>query len=948
MATPSLEPTGVHSGNEKFIPFDEMHLLKNPQDGELELPAHFDILHGQLDEEDQAKKKIVAGDFGKPKSTDSDLDEFENTDIELEQKVYTALGRDQFDLALDLIKQVRDPKIFEKLIKGAVTTLVSFNYLAEAHEFAELSNDPVAKQRNLDLIDASSGEKNVVINQKSAGTEVLEEDKKEALADFSTPENQVRDEQDAVAKKNFVEPDPLDQFKTSETPVSEQKAQVTEVVEDRVATEPPVVEVVTNPEADIESRLLATRSEYAKEYSAWKTELRKSKGFWKGVMSGFGVEKKLPPKTEPEELIRAREAYVNSKKEKFTDIIEQQMVVPNQNQRPLGIFEAMADQKREDLIKAYEEESSLFFELVSSSLPDKEKGLAQRGLEWWKNLNPIKRRAISSSVIFGSTLLGGVGLYAAATYTGLRAGKSYGRSVLLNKTGASAVMGAAGTAVAQVVGGAMGTVYDKINTDKSKEAGKEYVGGITLDNFALKERQMMEFSGKLVEDKKKQLLKKALVKTAVAGATSVGIAMELGSHAGEVEHTVEDAVHTAKESILSGGGGVVNHAENLVGEEKGIKIEVLDKLPKPETPTPEVLPTQVELTSKGFIQDIHNLKASILAQYHDKPIPDALKKNILDKPSLELAKTFHFYDAEHNASGVGLKGESLGIDDSGNIVYNHLNGDKQVVFEAETGKVTPFEGKTTGALDEKITSEPTPIETHPENNTEAHTDSIAETPSSAPNATETEDASPLDINKDGYVHQGESFLLNKNETVEIHEEPQVVPVNEDVIIPGPNHIPLPDGKYIDVISKDGVSSVMYQGANIGHEQLVGSSKMLVLNDEFQDGAKYAELRNAFVKAFEKTVKAENIGPTPMAETFEGGKIYVSYHLPQDPNHVRILLNGKEIANGELVNGVPKISLNPGLKSGLFYSDNAYERAFKHINNVIKQGLKNGSVNFANH
>src|SRR3989344_5253393 len=95
--------------------------------------------------------------------------------------------------------------------------------------------------------------------------------------------------------------------------------------------------------------------------------------------------------------------------------------------------------------------------------------------------------------------------------------------------------------------------------------------------------------------------------------------------------------------------------------------------------------------------------------------------------------------------------------------------------------------------------------------------------------------------------------------------------------------------------------------------------------------------------FIKNTMADQLGEKIYEEPFEGGKIHIVNGLKGDPNGVRVLLNGKEIAKSVVTPGVSNgsnIELAPGIPKhggllGLLLSDNVYERAFKVAKKVIK-------------
>jgi hypothetical protein len=69
-----------------------------------------------------------------------------------------------------------------------------------------------------------------------------------------------------------------------------------------------------------------------------------------------------------------------------------------------------------------------------------------------------------------------------------------------------------------------------------------------------------------------------------------------------------------------------------------------------------------------------------------------------------------------------------------------------------------------------------------------------------------------------------------------------------------------------------------------------------------------------------------VGETVLEQAFEGGKISVIHGTPTDPNHISMVLDGKEFAVGTVKNGMLNIAVLPEFKGGWFTST-VYERAF---------------------
>ena len=153
---------------------------------------------------------------------------------------------------------------------------------------------------------------------------------------------------------------------------------------------------------------------------------------------------------------------------------------------------------------------------------------------------------------------------------------------------------------------------------------------------------------------------------------------------------------------------------------------------------------------------------------------------------------------------------------------------------------------------------------------------------------------------------------------------------------------LGSGDSIDIQDVAEHKTVLFNTGNsriaIGHEEVFNGKKILVLEDRFQEGVANKPFREAFKIAFDQDVKETVItspGKPVLFSDFEGGKIYLSYKTPDDPVGVNVLLNGKVIGKGLLVDGKVDLKINPGLKGGWFLADNVYERAFKVAKTLVK-------------
>ncbi|MSU45427.1 MAG: hypothetical protein EXS47_02245 [Candidatus Zambryskibacteria bacterium] len=72
----------------------------------------------------------------------------------------------------------------------------------------------------------------------------------------------------------------------------------------------------------LQEELNTARSDYVERLTAWRSENRKNKTVFSGLMSNLGVEKQMPQRSEPEDLQDSEEDYRRAKKNLFTLLIK--------------------------------------------------------------------------------------------------------------------------------------------------------------------------------------------------------------------------------------------------------------------------------------------------------------------------------------------------------------------------------------------------------------------------------------------------------------------------------------------------------------------------------------------------------------------------------------------------------------------------------------------------
>ncbi len=619
----------------------------------------------------------------------------------------------------------------------------------------------------------------------------------------------------------------------------------------------------------IEQELESARSDYSEKLVLWKSEKKKGMAWVRQNLAGLGITQ--PPAVEkPDELKALEERYMQAKKAKAV------MIYDRFNAQHEANDITKEHVLTPELVKYIEEERSA---IDSVQLPRKEKGMMGKVVDIW-NKHPKTRMATTAALLSGGGFVfGAFAATGALTYAGMRVAR-----------GGATMLGAG------VLNKKLQDRFDDTNETTKEAILLKYSKEFNPDNFEKKEREMAAALEKLGTTQKRQSLLKA------AAMVGVGLGAAVGT---EVASSKSFSLSGVKGSVENGKAGAAPAFEN--------QITPPDNDPVVPPPAPEKAPlltAEVSASSKGGIQTVHNLKAEIIRQYGglDK-VPAGLRADVLDKPAIKLAQDFKLYDPKDNMSAILLEGESIVADPKGNIVYQHLDGTKDVLYDAEkSAPGTGFAGDTQSGIVKNETTTPKAPEELP--------------------------------------------------TVVVPEEPQILGVPEEnfqMPPPLPKDLPVPppvldsmpenvtsvsfkdwNGRDILVgIEMSGPErKVLFKGIEIAQIKEVNGVNMVVLNDKFQDNSFFGENRMAFSAAFDKLVPLDKLGTTVETVPFEQGKIHIVQGIGDNPNALKVLLNGKEIAMGEVTEKGPKINLNANLKGGWFEGDNAYERAFKVVKGTL--------------
>ncbi len=741
-------------------------------------------------------------------------------------------------------------------------------------------------------------------------------------------------------------------------------------VDDTTSTDslgvPDAVVPTTEAMEAINAELESARSAYAEQMVLWKNGVRAKKRFWQKVKSEIGFEKPIPEHEKPDPLQEAEKAYIEAKKKKreqmFTDKVA--------------------------LIADVEAEVNALQKRVLENIPPLEKGIVAKGLEKWSKLGHAKRIAIS-------TILLGVG---AIVFTGAAVGAVAGSA------GVRAVRAVAGAAAAEATGTVVQKISERRNQKRKDATLDEYTANIDIGNFEEREKKLMEAFENADTVEKRQRLYKALAMAAAGGGVTLGAYLGdsapdvLGQVAPETEVPI---IERPKSGFIQNPipGTDVQDYLDKVAQDTGGEVPVIEKpqssfiknpipgtevqdyldkmtdaqkadllatgktagvetggttgaMPTETGPgapeavdapaeagTTEVVDTEkdmrVEASSKGFMQDVHNIKAEILGHYGTlENVPEALRENFWDKPPIKVAEDFGFFDKQTGFSGKTMAGDHLFIDDKGNIVFEH-KGVNQVLFDIEKEQINKFNGEMfKPGVSEATATAPTPETVLPEDQTlQRARDNFMEKDVKFPIGDEA--VPTVDDRLSNNFREGADFskVPPPLETVVVPDQPEII--GADKVVP---EAP---------VTLEGIP--MYGETPIASYQEVGGRKMLVLDDKFQDGEQYKQVRQQFAEIYEKQFDSTSsdgivtkgpLGTAPFGGEFEGGMVDI---VRNDIGATQVLLNGKEIGKGYVIDGKSSVKIDPNLKGGFFFADTVYERAFKRAKDLIDAGIKTNQL-----
>ncbi|MES3005099.1 MAG: hypothetical protein V4690_03245 [Patescibacteria group bacterium] len=640
----------------------------------------------------------------------------------------------------------------------------------------------------------------------------------------------------------------------------------------------------------INGELEQARSDYAAQTVAWNAALAERKRKYGKLILSLGKEGRQMPEVEkPQELIDAEKAYMSSK-EKKAKALAALAVTPEEKER-FDSASKLTPEQLSNVARIHRLMDQAEGEWESLQAKKSELSPAEN-----ETLRKMKEKVGKAAAIWAKVPMA-VRLSIAPILIGTGVAFTGGLILGAGYAGKKLVRGVVGAAAARKVGSWKESSYNKINDELELEAKEAYLDE-TTGTFEEREKRYAEFKAEEAKRIKNQKIKKAMFM--VGAGAGAGILEDLAS------------------------SGVSSGYKAMTGNSNQVQTPEAPKAPetvvKPPPATPEVVDVakdmKVELSSKGFLDDIHKIKAEMLGKYGSvEAMPENLRENFYEKPSMQLAKDFGFFDAKTGASGMGLKGEVLAVDAKGNLVYEH-GGKTQVILNAETGEINKFDGK------------------------------MFKPNVSVPETSPTIEEQTLNTARGNFIAEDTKFGVGEelNPTLEQQtganfregaDFSKVPPELETVVVPEQPEIVTPEA--IEQAEKLAVWEDEFT-----HVSMTGEGvKIRALNDNFQEGPQYADVRKAFAENFSKNITSDmNI---VAGQPFEGGRIDVVRNPSTGAS--QLLLNGKEIAKGYVVPGQNSMKLveTPGVKSGFWFADTVYERAFKASKDMIKTLSNNPSI-----
>ena len=406
-----------------------------------------------------------------------------------------------------------------------------------------------------------------------------------------------------------------------------------------------------------ETKLNDAREKYAEGY---KKFMKEDRSRWtKTIAKIFGS--KIKKEDLPQELKNLEKDYNKATVEygqklytdKKTELLKEKLSEENLK------AELEKFKQKELFNKIIIDEAQKLINLKVENLPPKEKNLFKKTLDWYIKQNRFTKVAIS--VALTSTVIAAFssGTIVAAGGLATYAGTKYIRGL---------IGGTVGTAATKL--------YDVIFKDKTKikreeetqELGQKFNSEeISLEELISKKEEYATILEREQKRKRNRVIAKAGVALGFGGAASFGTSYGLHNLASEQAFSGHGISPQPTETEIP--RGTISH-ENLFK------------------------PVQVELSSRGSIQTIADLKEKISQDYHGdfSKAPTNIQEFMKTDNTQEAIK-LGFYDPNSpNESAMGLKGSTLGFDKNGNLISHDIKTGKESILINEKGNIEKYNG----------------------------------------------------------------------------------------------------------------------------------------------------------------------------------------------------------------------------------------------------------------
>lgn len=651
-------------------------------------------------------------------------------------------------------------------------------------------------------------------------------------------------------------------------------------------------------ESELRDRLDATRGDFVRYEAEYKQELRKKKKIYRRIMEDLGAaEKQLPnmPEKDPEH-VQAEDAYLDAQWVLYNFITGRET-----KPRSSGVVAEGVSGKKIDIGAANQADSEwdILQRKIIEATPVKERSVILSAFAKWNSYPLPARIALSTALLtVGGITLTTLGVSGVLANGALRFGR--------------ALAGAQ-------VGLAAGKWFDGIKRKEIEKKRSERLDQHGTDDESVNTRRdkqafiekNKEFARGAEEEKKtmqKNQLVKAGIMAAAGGVTTVGLGLGLN----------------AVENISSAPGVKVNPEIETASRSKSSWLEKLIKKDAPveQAPTPKVpvlapekiteapgskvyiTPVEVDLSSKGFIDTVDQLKKVTAG----KPLTPSLENLLSQSPQKIAMDLGLFQPGQVEESAFGLQGEQLAIDSEGNLnLVRDGSGETEVLMDSK-GTLKPYAGKMFDA--DKYATSPMPADTTEVPVAQKVAEVIPETAKSVVEVA-TEKALPVEIKS--LVGQGESVadgVVTESALIETKSIAETFDGKEFAS-------PAPEFERPDDIVKG----------------------LYPLKKEYQFGAQYEPQRKAYNMLVRKQLMF--LAPETVDAKFafayqKGGMIDIF----QKGNDITMLLNGEKIGTASLFpDGKIDFQYESKLGKGMLGVKSDYEQAFDFAKGEVEKNKK---------